>query len=243
MGIANVLIELSRWIISSHCRAACGNNTFICHKTDHTPRAPLTRSVDLSPSTVPLRPVNHSTLESGDLFWRFWRFYVPLGPEVGRCSVWHRRVGGSSVHSLLWGKNETERRGGERLDRRIRWTARYPVYDSASLYRGGVSTSSVYRLPFRDTKDFTVSGWWSLRNFSTVPRSADRHRFDVAVGVEAAFTDDEPVYVMGRVTIARRIIRFTRVHGERFQVKLPLTEHLGRILRLTRKTLAWSHVI
>lgn len=35
------------------------------------------------------------------------------------------------------------------LDRAVFW------YDSAV---GGISTSSVYRLSFRDTKDFTVSG-------------------------------------------------------------------------------------
>lgn len=157
VSIANVLIEPSRWIISSHCRTAC-NNTFICHKTDHTPRAPLTRSVDLSPSTVPLRPVNHSTLESGDLFWRFGftshsdRKWDVVAYDIE--GLMHRRC-----ISLLWDGNEMERRGGEGRG----WIGYVFVgYRAISGIRFCFTVKREYRrrrfIDCRSAKDFTVSG-------------------------------------------------------------------------------------
>lgn len=101
------------------------------------------------------------------------------------------------MHSLLWGESETEGRGIERPDRRIRWTARYPVYDSASLSEGGEGEDiDVYRLSFfairRTLRRAVVE---SVTNFSTTTPSR-RHRSArrvAVIDVEAAtFIDDEP---------------------------------------------------
>lgn len=67
--------------------------------------------------------------------------------------------------------------------------------------------------------------------------SADRCRFvETVVDVEAAaFTDDEPVYVMGRVMIAWRIVYFTRVARREVSSRAAFDPTPCRILRLTRK--------
>jgi len=243
-----VFIEPGRWIISIHCRAVC-NNTFICHKTDHTPRAPLTRSVDLSPSTGPHRTtakpldVNRGDLSSDASVLR------PTQTGSGTlANVWHAE---SLVHRqyIRYCGMKTKRKSGQRRG----WTGvfvgprdiRNMILPCCrqSIDVVGLSTSS-----FCDTKDFTVSGRGVCGIFSAVPRrigwSASvrcSHRDDVEAAT--AFMDDEPVYVMGRITIAWRIVRFTRVARREVPSRIHLWPNTpGRILRLTRKT-RFLHVV
>jgi len=241
-----VFIEPGRWIISIHCRAVC-NNTFICHKTDHTPRAPLTRSVDLSPSTVPHRTtakpldVNRGDLSSDASVLR------PTQTGSGTlANVWHAE---SLVHRqyIRYCGMKTKRKNGQRRG----WTGVFVGPTSGIWFYlavDRVSTSSVYRL-----RRFAIRRTlrWAAVEFAEFfqryhVESADRHRFDVVTAdVEAAtaFMDDEPVYVMGRITIAWRIVRFTRVARREVPSRIHLWPNTpGRILRLTRKT-RFLHVI
>lgn len=184
---------------------------FICHKTDWTPRAPLTRSVDLSLSNVPHRHVNHSTRievtssDTSDFTSRSDRKW-DAGERMTQKGLVH-----SSMHSLLWGESETEGRRRERLDRRIRWTAlisgiRFSLSGGEYRRRRFIDCRSAIRRTLR---------WAAMEpaEFFDGAASADQCRFvETVVDVEAAaFTDDEPVYVMGRVMIAWRIVYFTRV--------------------------------
>lgn len=164
------------------------------------PRAPLTRLVDLSPSTRTPPPWT-TRRESGDLFWRFG--FTSHSDRKWDAGIWRGRVGAFAIVGR-WKRNEKAGKGDAGRDvfvgPRDIW---YTILPSGEYRRRRfIDCRSAIRRTLR---------WTAMESAEFFDRRPTGRSDRPLTSKPRPLRSDEPVYVMGRLTIAWRIVRFTRV--------------------------------